>query len=142
MRDYPFDDIMHYIIDLGTGEYALIGVHHSVESFIDIMNRENRVIPIEILDKEPSAELRPDQKDSDSLPDYSILDKILFHYIEEKKGWKEIVKLGMNEELVRKIIRLVDKNEYKRFQASPTLRISHKAFGIGRQMPIVAKYDH
>ena len=106
------------------------------------MNRENRVIPIEILDKEPSAELRPDQKDSDSLPDYSILDKILFHYIEEKKGWKEIVKLGMNEELVRKIIRLVDKNEYKRFQASPTLRISHKAFGIGRQMPIVAKYDH
>ena len=93
------------------------------------MNRENRVIPIEILDKEPSAELRPDQKDSDSLPDYSILDKILFHYIEEKKGWKEIVKLGMNEELVRKIIRLVDKNEYKRFQASPTLRISHKAFG-------------
>ena len=106
------------------------------------MNRENRVIPIEILDKEPSAELRPDQKDSDSLPDYSILDKILFHYIEEKKGWKEIVKFGMNEELVRKIIRLVDKNEYKRFQASPTLRISHKAFGIGRQMPIVAKYDH
>ena len=106
------------------------------------MNRENRVIPIEILDKEPSAELRPDQKDSDSLPDYSILDKILFYYIEEKKGWKEIVKLGMNEELVRKIIRLVDKNEYKRFQASPTLRISHKAFGIGRQMPIVAKYDH
>ena len=106
------------------------------------MNREYRVIPKEILDKEPSAELRPDQKDSDSLPDYSILDKILFHYIEEKKGWKEIVKLGMNEELVRKIIRLVDKNEYKRFQASPTLRISHKAFGIGRQMPIVAKYDH
>lgn len=106
------------------------------------MNRKNHIIPQEILDKEPSAELRPHQKDSDSLPDYSILDKILFYYIEEKKGWKEIVKLGINEELVRKIIRLVDKNEYKRFQASPTLRISHKAFGIGRQMPIVAKYDY
>jgi NAD+ synthase (glutamine-hydrolysing) len=106
------------------------------------MNRDGKIIPQEIINKEPSAELRPDQKDSDSLPDYSVLDKILFHYIEEKKGWREIVKLGMDEDLVRRIIRLVDKNEYKRFQASPTLRISHKAFGIGRQMPIVAKYDH
>ncbi len=106
------------------------------------MNRDWEIIPQEIINKEPSAELRPDQKDSDSLPDYSVLDKILFHYIEEKKGWREIVKLGMDEDLVRRIIRLVDKNEYKRFQASPTLRISHKAFGIGRQMPIVAKYDH
>ena len=106
------------------------------------MNRDGEIIPQEIINKEPSAELRPDQKDSDSLPDYSVLDKILFHYIEEKKGWREIVKLGMDEDLVRRIIRLVDKNEYKRFQASPTLRISHKAFGIGRQMPIVAKYDH
>lgn len=106
------------------------------------MNRYGEVIPQEIINKEPSAELRPNQKDSDSLPDYSVLDKILFHYIEEKKGWREIVKLGMDEDLVRRIIRLVDKNEYKRFQASPTLRISHKAFGIGRQMPIVAKYDH
>ena len=106
------------------------------------MNRDGKIIPQEIINKEPSAELRPEQKDSDSLPDYSVLDKILFHYIEEKKGWREIVKLGMDEDLVRRIIRLVDKNEYKRFQASPTLRISHKAFGIGRQMPIVAKYDH
>jgi NAD+ synthase (glutamine-hydrolysing) len=106
------------------------------------MNRYGEVIPQEIINKEPSAELRPNQKDSDSLPDYSVLDKLLFHYIEEKKGWREIVKLGMDEDLVRRIIRLVDKNEYKRFQASPTLRISHKAFGIGRQMPIVAKYDH
>ena len=106
------------------------------------MNRYGKIIPQEIINKEPSAELRPEQKDSDSLPDYSVLDKILFHYIEGKKGWREIVKLGMDEDLVRRIIRLVDKNEYKRFQASPTLRISHKAFGIGRQMPIVAKYDH
>ena len=106
------------------------------------MNRSGQVIPQEIIDKEPSAELRPNQKDSDSLPAYSVLDKILFHYIEEQKGWREIVKLGIEEDLVRRIIRLVDKNEYKRFQASPTLRISHKAFGIGRQMPIVALYDH
>ncbi|MDG1045802.1 MAG: NAD+ synthase [Bacteroidia bacterium] len=106
------------------------------------MNRSNKVIPQEIIDKEPSAELRPNQKDSDSLPAYSVLDKILFHYIEEQKGWREITKLGIEEDLVRRIIRLVDKNEYKRFQASPTLRISHKAFGIGRQMPIVARYDH
>ena len=106
------------------------------------MNRSSPVIPQEIIDKEPSAELRPNQKDSDSLPAYSVLDKILFHYIEEQKGWREIVKLGIEEDLVRRIIRLVDKNEYKRFQASPTLRISHKAFGIGRQMPIVARYNH
>tara|TARA_Y100000385_G_scaffold191058_1_gene197555 strand:- start:2425 stop:4062 length:1638 start_codon:yes stop_codon:yes gene_type:complete len=106
------------------------------------MNRSGQVIPKEIIDKEPSAELRPNQKDRDSLPAYSVLDKILFHYIEEQKGWREIVKLGIEEDLVRRIIRLVDKNEYKRFQASPTLRISHKAFGIGRQMPIVARYDH
>lgn len=106
------------------------------------INKECSIIPEEIIQKEPSAELRPNQKDSDSLPPYPILDQILFHYIEEKKGWREIVKLGFDEAIVRRIIRLVDSNEYKRFQASPTLRISHKAFGMGRQMPIVAKYDH
>ena len=106
------------------------------------MNRNEMLIPQEIIDKEPSAELRPDQKDSDSLPPYPLLDKILFHYIEEKKGWRDIVNMGIDESTVRRIITLVDKNEYKRFQAPPTLRISHKAFGIGRQMPIVARYDH
>ena len=65
---------------------------------------------------------------------------MLFHYIEERKGWEEIVALGFVEATVRKIVKMVDRNEYKRFQASPTLRISHKAFGIGRQMPIVAKH--
>jgi NAD+ synthase (glutamine-hydrolysing) len=109
------------------------------------INRYGEVIPYEIITKEPSAELRPDQKDSDSLPPYPILDKILFHYIEGKKGWKEIVALqeeGLTEDLVRKIVRMVDRNEYKRFQASPTLRISHKAFGFGRRMPIVARYNN
>jgi NAD+ synthase (glutamine-hydrolysing) len=104
------------------------------------VNRYGEVIPFEIINKEPSAELRPDQKDSDSLPPYPVLDKMLFHYIEERKGWQEIVALGFEETMVRKIIKMVDRNEYKRFQASPTLRISHKAFGVGRQMPIVAKY--
>ena len=106
------------------------------------LNRNNPVIPEEIINKEPSAELRPNQKDSDSLPPYDLLDQILFHYIEERKGWEEIVGLGFEEAMVRRIIRLVDKNEYKRFQAPPTLRISHKAFGYGRRMPIVGKYYH
>jgi NAD+ synthase (glutamine-hydrolysing) len=109
------------------------------------INRYGEVIPYAIVEKEPSAELRPDQKDSDSLPPYPVLDKILFHYIEERKGWKEIVSLnipGTDEALIRKIVRMVDRNEYKRFQAAPTLRISHKAFGFGRSMPIVARYNH
>jgi NAD+ synthase (glutamine-hydrolysing) len=109
------------------------------------INRYGEVIPYEIINKAPSAELRPGQKDSDSLPPYPLLDQILFHYIEEQKGWKEIVNLnleGADEALVRKIVRMVDRNEYKRFQAAPTLRISHKAFGFGRSMPIVARYNH
>lgn len=104
------------------------------------INRNGEIIPESIITKPPSAELRPDQKDSDSLPPYELLDKILFHYIEERKGWKEIVALGFDEATVRRIVKLVDQNEYKRFQASPTLRISHKAFGFGRRMPIVSKH--
>lgn len=104
------------------------------------VNRYGEVIPYEIVEKEPSAELRPDQKDSDSLPPYELLDKILFHYIEERKGWQEIVALGFDEKIVLRIVKMIDRNEYKRFQASPTLRISHKAFGFGRRMPIVSKH--
>lgn len=104
------------------------------------INRNGIIIPEEIMTKPPSAELRPDQKDSDSLPPYDLLDQILVHYIEEQKGWQEIVALGFEEEIVRKLVRMVDRNEYKRFQAPPILRISHKSFGMGRQMPLVAKY--
>jgi NAD+ synthase (glutamine-hydrolysing) len=104
------------------------------------INRNGIIIPDAIINKAPSAELRPNQLDSDSLPDYDLLDKLLFHYIENQKGWEEIVALGFEESIVRKIVSMVDRNEYKRFQASPTLRISHKAFGLGRQMPLVAKY--
>ena len=106
------------------------------------INRNGTVIPEAIINKAPSAELRPNQLDSDSLPSYDVLDKLLFHYIENQKGWEEIRDLGFDEAMVRKIVKMVDRNEYKRFQASPTLRISHKAFGMGRQMPLVAKYYH
>jgi len=104
------------------------------------INRNGEVIPEHIITKAPSAELRPDQKDSDSLPDYAILDRILYHYIEERKGPTEIIALGHDAALVARILRLVNINEYKRYQTPPTLRVSRKAFGMGRRMPIVGKY--
>lgn len=104
------------------------------------INRNSEIIPQNIIDKAPSAELRPDQKDSDSLPDYSILDPILFQYIERRQGPKEIMALGYDEQLVTRILRLVNMNEYKRNQFCPIIRVSPKAFGVGRRMPIVGKY--
>ncbi len=104
------------------------------------INRDKEIIPENIITKAPSAELRPDQKDSDSLPDYDILDEILYQYIENRKGPKEIVKMGFGKPLVDRILKLVNTNEYKRYQTPPMLRISTKAFGMGRRMPIVAKY--
>lgn len=104
------------------------------------LNREKQVIPENILTKAPSAELRPDQKDSDSLPDYSILDKILYQYIEKRQGPKDIISIGMDKELVNRIMKLVNTNEYKRNQFCPIIRVSSKAFGVGRRMPIVGKY--
>lgn len=98
------------------------------------------IIPKTIIAKAPSAELRPDQKDSDSLPPYPILDQILYHYIEERKSAQQIIAAGFDESVVFRILKLVNQNEHKRFQAAPVLRISHKAFGFGRRMPIVAKY--
>jgi NAD+ synthase (glutamine-hydrolysing) len=105
------------------------------------INREKEIIPQNTITKAPSAELRPNQKDSDSLPEYDILDKVLFHYIEKRKGMEEICSLGFDETLVRRIIKLVNSNEFKRHQTPPILRVSPKAFGMGRRMPIVAKYD-
>ena len=104
------------------------------------MNRNGEVIPENIITKAPSAELRPDQKDSDSLPDYEILDEILLEYIENRKGPDEIIDMGHNDELVNRILRLVNINEYKRYQTPPILRVSKKAFGMGRRVPIVGKY--
>lgn len=104
------------------------------------MNKDGEVIPANTITKPPSAELRPDQKDSDSLPEYDVLDEILFQYIEKQQGPKEIIKMGFDEKLVRRILRLVNINEFKRYQTPPILRVSSKAFGMGRRMPIVGKY--
>jgi NAD+ synthase (glutamine-hydrolysing) len=98
------------------------------------------VIPNNILVKAPSAELRPNQKDSDSLPDYPVLDRVLYQYIELRKGPKEIIAQGYDEKLVTRILRLVNMNEYKRNQFCPIIRVSSKAFGVGRRLPIVGKY--
>ncbi len=104
------------------------------------INRHKQIIPEHIITKAPSAELRPGQKDSDSLPEYDILDKVLFQYIEKRQGPKEIIAMGMEEALVKRILRLVNTNEYKRNQFCPIIRVSAKAFGVGRRMPIVGKY--
>ena len=104
------------------------------------LNRNANIIPENILTKAPSAELRPDQKDSDSLPEYPILDKVLYQYIERRQGPKEITAMGIDEKLVARILKLVNTSEYKRNQFCPIIRVSCKAFGIGRRMPIVAKY--
>ena len=104
------------------------------------INREREIIPENTLTKAPSAELRPDQKDADSLPDYAILDAILFQYIENRKSPGAIIQMGFEENLVRRVLRLVNTNEFKRYQTAPVLRVSTKAFGMGRRMPIVGKY--
>jgi NAD+ synthase (glutamine-hydrolysing) len=104
------------------------------------INHDREIIPENILIKEPSAELRPDQKDSDSLPEYNILDKVLYQYIERRQGPKEIIAMGINEKLVKRILKLVNTNEYKRNQFCPIIRVSCKAFGVGRRVPIVGKY--
>jgi NAD+ synthase (glutamine-hydrolysing) len=104
------------------------------------INKDKEIIPDNILTKEPSAELRPNQKDSDSLPEYSILDRVLYQYIELRQGPKEIIAQGYDSKLVARILKLVNTNEYKRNQFCPIIRVSSKAFGVGRRLPIVAKY--
>ena len=105
-----------------------------------LINAEKEIIPKHILVKAPSAELRPNKKDSDSLPEYDVLDKILYFYIERRKGPSEIIDMGFDEMLVKKTLRMVNLNEYKRNQFCPIVRVSTKAFGVGRRLPIVAKY--
>lgn len=103
-------------------------------------NRDKEIIPQNIIHKAPSAELRPDQKDSDSLPDYDTLDKILFQYIERRQGPAEIKAQGFDPYTVDRTLSLVNRNEYKRNQFCPIIRVSPKAFGVGRRVPIVGKY--
>jgi NAD+ synthetase len=106
------------------------------------VNSRYPVIPEASIAKPPSAELRPDQKDSDSLPPYDVLDRILEEYVGNLKSASEIVALtGFDEEVVRFVIRLIDRSEYKRQQAAPGIRISTKAFGIGRRFPIAARHQ-
>lgn len=104
------------------------------------INIQSEVIPLNSILKPPSAELRFDQKDSDSLPDYDILDKILYQYIELRKGPRELEDAGFDPSIVKRVLKLVNTNEYKRHQTPPILRVSPKAFGMGRRMPIVGKY--
>ena len=104
------------------------------------INSNGEVIPENIITKAPSAELRPGQKDSDSLPEYDALDKVLYQYIEKRQGPKELVAMGFDKALVDRVLRMVNMNEWKRYQAPPILRVSPKAFGMGRRMPIEGKY--
>jgi NAD+ synthase (glutamine-hydrolysing) len=111
-----------------------------VYALANYLNRNGEIIPENIITKPPSAELRPDQKDSDSLPDYAVLDKVLYQYIEKRKGPKELIAMGIDEALVRRVLKMVNSNEYKRNQFCPIIRVSCKAFGVGRRVPIVGKY--
>lgn len=124
------------------GGLAVLGDVYKTDVFklSRFMNKDGELIPENTIIKPPSAELRPDQKDTDSLPEYEILDQILFSYIELNKSPQEIVVNGFDEAEVKRVIRMVNTNEYKRFQAPPILRVSSKAFGFGRKMPLVAKY--
>lgn len=124
------------------GGLSVIGDVYKTEVFelARYMNKDGEVIPENIITKPPSAELRPDQKDTDSLPEYDELDKILFEYIENRKSPQDIIEMGVDEKLVRRVLRLVNINEFKRYQTAPVLRVSSKAFGMGRRMPIVGKY--
>jgi NAD+ synthase (glutamine-hydrolysing) len=105
------------------------------------INRHGEIIPQEIIDKAPSAELRPNQTDQDTLPPYPYLDKILQLYIEEGYSAQDLVEEGFDAETVKWVIKTVEKNEYKRRQAAPGLKVNTKAFGTGRRIPLAAKRD-
>jgi NAD+ synthase (glutamine-hydrolysing) len=124
------------------GAIGVIGDVYKTQIFelARYINKDGEVIPENTIVKPPSAELRPNQKDSDSLPDYGILDQILYQHIELQKGSKAIIALGYDEALVLRVLKMVNLAEFKRYQTPPILRVSPKAFGMGRRMPIVGKY--
>ena len=125
-----------------SGGLSVLGDVYKTDVYLlaKYINSVQETIPVNILSKAPSAELRPDQKDTDSLPEYDLLDKVLEEYIEHQKTAEEIVAQGFEECMVHRVIRMVNTNEYKRYQTPPILRISSKAFGGGRRLPLVAKY--
>ncbi|MBK7039302.1 MAG: NAD+ synthase [Bacteroidetes bacterium] len=127
--------------DLAGGIAVLGDVYKmQVYALAKYINRDAEIIPQHIIDKAPSAELRPNQKDSDSLPDYRMLDAILYQYIERRQGPRDIINMGFEADIVNRTMKLVNMNEYKRNQFCPIIRVSPKAFGVGRRVPIVAKY--
>ncbi len=105
------------------------------------LNRDREFIPDKIIRKAPSAELRPDQKDQDTLPPYDVLDRIMNYYLTEGRAYGDIVQMGFDPQTVQWVIRTIDKNEYKRRQAAPGLKITSKAFGMGRRIPIAARFE-
>ncbi len=104
------------------------------------INRQDEVIPVSTIEKPPSAELKPGQTDQDSLPPYEVLDEILRLYVEENMSGRDIIAHGFDEKTVRWVQRRVDINEYKREQAAPGLKVTSRAFGVGRRMPIAQHY--
>lgn len=127
--------------DLAGGLSVLGDVYKTqVYELADYINKDGEIIPQNIIDKPPSAELRPGQKDTDSLPEYQILDELLYQYIEKRKGPKELLEQGFKKPMVDRVLKMVNSSEFKRHQTPPILRVSPKAFGMGRRMPIVGKY--
>jgi NAD+ synthase (glutamine-hydrolysing) len=104
------------------------------------INREREIIPTDSITKPPSAELRPNQTDQDSLPPYDVLDAILEAYVVQGRSAADIIKSGHDEATVRRVVRLIDQNEYKRRQAAPGLKVTSKAFGVGRRIPVAQRY--
>jgi NAD+ synthase (glutamine-hydrolysing) len=125
------------------GGLSVIGDLYKTEVYqlANYINSNEEIIPINTIQKAPSAELRPNQKDSDSLPEYDLLDAILFEYIENALGANAIIDKLQNAETVNRIIKMVNANEWKRNQFAPIIRVSTKSFGRGRRIPIVAKYN-
>jgi len=130
------------------GALAVLGDVYKTEVYAmcEFINRKAQkelghdIIPQHTIAKPPSAELRPGQKDQDSLPPYELLDAILYLYINKEMGLEEVVASGFERGLVEKVFTLVNRNEFKRFQTPPIIRVSSKAFGFGRRIPIVAKF--
>lgn len=124
------------------GGLSVLGDVYKTEVYelAEYINKDGEVIPRNTIAKPPSAELRPGQKDSDSLPPYEVLDQILYQYIDRSQSPQDIIDMGFDPALVRRVLRMVNINEFKRHQTPPILRVSGKAFGMGRRMPIVGKY--
>jgi NAD+ synthase (glutamine-hydrolysing) len=124
------------------GGISVLGDVYKTEVYelANYINRDHEIIPVNSIVKPPSAELRPGQKDSDSLPEYDILDRILYNYIELRQSPSDLIASGFDEAMVKRVLRLVNMNEWKRHQTPPILRVSPKAFGQGRRMPIVGRY--